>query len=176
MSLSKIYLTNPKYIILTILVSFLIFTFALWLPNLNLISAVLSTDAQILEKLNFMIGFYLSLTTNFTFLSGTMTIVISLLFGLNFSLLTYYIKQRRVQTNNLKVGASGLGGLVAGLLGIGCAACSSFLLTYVLGLFGLAALLTWLPFGGEELAFIGVLLLIYSIVLLNKKIDQPLVC
>ena len=73
-------------------------------------------------------------------------------------------------------GAAGIGGLVSGVFGIGCAACGTFILTPLLALFGATGLFSLLPFGGEEFGFIGVGLLVYSIYAVTKKINSPMVC
>jgi hypothetical protein len=96
-----------------------------------------------------VMSLYGSLGTNFSFLSAAYTILIALLFGLQVTLLTYYIRSVRSRVTTLtNVGASGIGGLVSGFFGIGCAACGTFLLSSILALFGAGGALAWLPFGG----------------------------
>ena len=83
----------------------------------------------------------------------------------------------RTGSPNVKgVGVAGIGGLVSGVFGIGCAACGTFIFTSVLALFGVGGILAYLPFGGEEFGFLGVALLVYSVYSLTKKITDPLVC
>jgi hypothetical protein len=165
-----------QYIALVFLTSTIIFLFAVWLPNLKLISRIIiNSNLSILEKINFLFSMLGSIKTNFTFVSASYTIAIAILFGINISLLIYYIKIRRVSIVGSNTTLS-LGGLVSGIFGIGCAACGTFILSSFLGFFGVAGILTYLPFGGEEFGFIGVGLLIYSIYSVSQKINSPLVC
>lgn len=169
---------NTKYIALALCVSFAVFTFAVWLPNLGLIMLVtFDSVGSLMEKVSFVLSLYGSIGTNFTLTSAIYTTAIALMFGINISLLVYYIKRMRRGISGLgNTGALGISGFVSGLLGIGCAACGTFILTTVLGLVGAGGLLTFLPLGGEEFGFLGVGLLVYSIYILTKKIKAPLVC
>ena len=172
-------LKKPKYLLTATVVSVLVFTFAIWLPNFSLLSQVLHPDSagSVTEKANFVWSLYGSIGTNFTLVSASYTVVIAVLFGVNISLLAYYITRMRGGVRAVSsTSAAGIGGLVSGIFGIGCAACGTFILTSVLAVFGATGFLAWLPFGGEEFGFLGVLLLIYSIYILAKKINDPLVC
>ncbi len=148
------------------------------LPNFSLLkTSLLSPTIGFLDKIKLLFSFYFSITTNFTPVSATYTVLISILFALNISLLVYYIKQRQGGIKNIKTGSvSGAAGLISGVLGIGCAACGTFILSSLLSLFGAAGLVAWLPFGGEEFGFIGVGLLLYSVHSLLKKLSEPKVC
>ena len=66
--------------------------------------------------------------------------------------------------------------IVSGVLGMGCAACGSFLLTSIFSLFGASWLLSYLPLDGGEFGILGVILLAVSLYLTAKKIQNPAVC
>lgn len=169
-------LVKPKYVLLTITVSIIVFTAAVWLPNLGLIYVVIQ-KATVPELMSFLWSLYGGIGTNFSFISALYTTVIAILFGVNMSLLVYYIRRVKKGFGNAgSVSAVGAGGLVSGIFGIGCAACGTFILTPLLALFGVTGLLAFLPFGGEEFGFIGVGLLSYTTYMLLKKINNPLVC
>lgn len=169
-------LAKPRYAFLAMLVSVIVFTTAVWLPNLGLIQIVFQ-NTSVAEGLSFLWSLYGGIGTNFSIISASYTTAIAILFGINMSVLFYYIKRARVGMRGMKVsGAAGIGGLISGVFGIGCAACGTFLLTPLLALFGATGLLAYLPFGGEEFGFIGVVLLGYSIYILLNKINDPLVC
>ncbi len=167
-----------QYLALASVIAAIVLTFAVWLPNLKLIAIVLTSNTStVSEKLSFVLSLYGSIQTNFSAVSASYTILIAILFGINIALLTYYIKRSRGGVRSIKgTGAAGIGGLVAGIFGIGCAACGTFIFTSVLALFGVGGILAYLPFGGEEFGFLGVGLLLYSIYVLTKKISDPLVC
>jgi hypothetical protein len=169
-------LVKPRYAFLAIVVSVIVFTIAVWLPNLALISIVVQ-KATISEVMSLLWSLYGAIGTNFTLISASYTIAIAILFGVNMALLMYYIQRARGGAREVKSGgAAGIGGLISGIFGIGCAACGTFILTPPLALFGATGLLALLPFGGEEFGFLGVGLLVYSIYILTKKIDKPMVC
>jgi hypothetical protein len=169
-------LTKLRYALLAVFVSIIVFTTAVWLPNISLILVVIQ-KATILEVTSLLWSFYGAIGTNFTLISASYTIAIAILFGINISLLVYYIRKAQGGVRSMKSsGAAGIGGLVSGVFGIGCAACGTFILTPLLALFGATGLFSLLPFGGEEFGFIGVGLLVYSIYAVTKKINSPMVC
>ena len=172
-------LKQPKYLLTAVVVSVSVFTFAVWLPNFSLLAQVLHPDSagSMSEKASFVWSLYGSIGTNFTVVSASYTIAIAILFGVNIALLAHYITRMRGGVRGVgSTSAAGFGGLIAGIFGIGCAACGTFIFTSVLALFGASSFLAILPLGGEEFGLIGVLLLIYSIYILAKKISNPLVC
>lgn len=170
-------LRKPTYAAIATFFGVIVFTGAVWLPNLATISLVIKSSVTLLAKLQFIFSLYGSITTNFTLMSASYTVLIAFLFGIQAALLLYYIKAVRLGSTQLRnVGATSIGGLVSGVFGIGCAACGTFILTSVLTLFGVGGLVAYLPFGGEEFGVIGVLLLVYSVYVILNKIDKPLVC
>ena len=94
---------------------------------------------------------YGAIGSNFTFVSAVVAIFISTLFGMNVALLVYFIKKMQGGLSSIKGnGVTNTGGLVAGILGIGCAACGTFVLTSVLTIIGAAGILSYLPFGASQ--------------------------
>ena len=173
--LKKVF-SNPIYIVLAVTVTISVFAFAVWLPHGKLISTIItSPSVSFIEAVGIMFGLFLSIGTNFTAVSASYTIAIALLFGINIALLTYYISQRKGSFPS-RGGAFGVGGLVSGVFGIGCAACGTFILTSVLALVGAGSIITFLPLGGEELGLIGVALIGYATYWTAKKIAEPVVC
>ena len=70
----------------------------------------------------------------------------------------------------------GIGGLVSGVFGIGCASCGTFILSALLGFAGVAGAVAFLPFGGEEFGILGVVLWGFSVYVISKKITGPKIC
>jgi len=175
MTISKV-ISNLPYILLGVFVSFVAFTFSVFLPNFPLVWDVLFTFTNpISERVSLIFSLYGGIQTNFTFVSATYTILIAILLGINTALMVYLIRQRQ-KASVAGVATVGVGGLVSGLFGVGCAACGTFILSSLLGLFGASWVLTKLPFGGEEFGILGVLLLGYTTYALYIKIREPLVC
>jgi len=167
------------YIVVAVAVALVVFVFATWLANLGLIWKItVSPSVPLLDKAKILAGLVGSIRTNFTVFSALNTIVIAVLFGLNAAMVTYYVKlQKRLsmQTGQATA-AAGLGGLASGFVGIGCAACGTFVLGPILSFVGAAGLIALLPFGGQEFTLFGVALLGFSLFLVAKKIREPLVC
>lgn len=167
---------KPLYSAIAVFIAWLVFSGAVWLPNSALIWSF-SQSAALPDLARLLYSLYGSIETNFTIVSATYTGLIALLFGIQTALLIYYIRLMRTQPAQLRgIGTTSVGGLVSGILGIGCAACGTFLLTSVLALFGAAGVVSFLPFGGEEFGFIGVVLLGYTIYVILKRLHAPFVC
>lgn len=174
-SLKKVF-SKPRYITIAVLVTVIVFVFVVWFPNLRLIKEIIfNSGVSSISKISFLFSLFGSIKTNFSVISSIIAIIIAIMFGLNISLITYYIKTRQVIKSKSGTHLS-IGGLISGILGIGCASCGTFLLTPILSLFGASGFLTFLPFGGEEFGLIGIGLLLYSSYVTLKKIPEPLVC
>ncbi len=166
---------NKSYLLLSGVVALLTFAFAVWLPNIRLLfSLVTDPTVPISVKISFPIRLFESITTNFTALSASYTIAIALLTGINIALFVYYVKrQRQLAQGSLAVGSVGI---VSGILGMGCAACGSLILTSFLGTAGGLGFIATLPLGGSEFGIFGVILLGIATYSLAKQISKPMVC
>ena len=167
---------NTSYIALASTLAIAAFLFAVWLPNFGLIGEVFSTSsAPLAAKLKVAISLLGWIGTNFSFLSAGYTIAIAALFGVNIAMVVYFLKRTRNRLAGQDV-AAGFGGVASGALGIGCAACGSFILTTTLSSFGAASALTILPLRGGEFGILSVILLAFSLILVSRKIAAPLTC
>ena len=167
---------NPLYIVLSACVALAVFTFAVLLPNFTLLSQILpSQSIELSDKVSLIFSLFESIQTNFTAVSATYTILIAILFGMNVSLFTYFVRKQKTVIKGTN-SVAGIGGLVSGMFGIGCAACGTFILTWVLGLIGAVGLISFLPLRGGEFGILGVVLLVYAVVATAKKISKPQVC
>ncbi len=174
-ALQKVF-RKPSLVILAIIVSMLVFVFAVWLPNFRLILDVVSSSGvSLLSKIKLLVSLLGSITTNFTSLSASYTITISVLFGIYISMMVYFLKRRikDVKQNGI---ATGFFGITSGIIGVGCAACGSFLLTSILSLVGAGGAIALLPIGGSEFGILGALLLVFAVFRTAKQIENPLVC
>ena len=173
-SLCREILCSPKYTLLALILTILLFVFSVWLPNLGLIrDVVFSNNFTFLNKIIFLWNSLGAITTEFSAPSATLLVVISVLFGLNISLTVYYFK-RRVTLQ--KAGGMSIAGMLAGLIGIGCASCGSVILSTFLGVGATAAFTGFLPFGGQEFSILAIIILVWSLYVTGKKIADPLVC
>lgn len=174
-ALQKVF-RKPSYILLALITGVVMFTFATWLPNIRLIATIVgSPDVSFLQKLEIPISLLGSITTNFTLLSATYTIAIAILVGVNMAMVIYFLRRKISEVKQAGI-ATGFLGVISGVLGVGCAACGSFLLTSGLTFVGASSVLAYLPLAGGEFGILGVLLLSFSIYLTAKKIQNPAVC
>ncbi len=180
MLLTSVYrvLVRPWYAFLAISVASTVAIAGVLIPQYQLIKQILVSRTMVVpEKLVFVASILGSIETNFTVVSASILLITAVLFGINIAMLLYYIKRARAGIRSFGVtSASTFGGLISGVFGIGCAACGSLIATSVLITFGAGGLITLLPLRGVEFGFVGVLLILYSIWLLAKKINTPLVC
>lgn len=167
---------NTSYIALASALAILAFLFAVWLPNLGLIIDIVTTSsAPLAAKLKLAWSLLGGIGTNFSFLSAGYTIAIAILFGINAAMIVYVLKcQQTLLTRPDR--AVGFGGMASGVLGIGCAACGSFILSTALSSLGAASALAFLPLRGGEFGIVSVALLFVSLLLISKKISVPLIC
>lgn len=166
--------SQSKYLILSILVSLSLVIFAIWLPNLHLITKTMtSVTLSFWQKTNLITSLLGSFDTNFTPLSRVITVSISALAGIQVSLLTYYLRQSI--TIQKEMGISFFG-ILASLLGVGCASCGSVILTTILGLGSTSIILGAFPLKGQEFSILGISILLLAIYLTVKKLNKPLIC
>lgn len=174
-ALQKVF-RKPSYALLALVMGVVVFAFATWLPNIRLIATVISSpDVSFSQKLGIPWSLLGSIATNFTLLSALYTIAIAILFGVNLAMTIYFLKRKISEVKQTGI-TTGFLGIASGVLGIGCAACGSFLLTSGLSLVGAYGVLTFLPLAGVEFGIIGVILLSISIYLTAKQIQNPAVC
>jgi hypothetical protein len=162
-------------VLIALCTSLLIFSFAVWLPNISLIYSILTSQTvSTFEKLTFLTSLYGSITTNFTTLSATYTILIALLSGVYVALLVHVIRTQRQFMGAPSM--AGMGGLLGGFFGIGCAACGTVVLTSLATVFGAGAFISTMPLGGQEFGVAGVMLLLIAIRAIAQKTDGRNTC
>src|SRR3989344_4085140 len=165
---------QPKYLLVTTLVTLSMIAFAAWLPNLHLITKAMTSSTMTLwQKTNLVTSLLGSLQTNFTPLSRTLTITSAALTGIQASLLIYYLRQSIKIQKDLGVS---LVGVATSLLSVGCASCGSVVLTSLIGFGSATTVLGVLPLRGQELGFVGIAILLITIGFTFKKINQAYVC
>jgi len=100
---------------------------------------------------------------NFIYLSILLITIISILFGIYFSLVVFKFSF----INAKKGGVFGFFGGIIGAFGVGCPTCGAFLF----GLIGAPLALMYFPFKGLEIQILGILLLIVSIFFITKSMN-----
>ncbi len=132
------------------------------------------SSLSLYKKLMLFSSSFFDFKNTFTTSALTVGLLGIILGGINISLFYTYIQVRgRVL---LKSGLYSGAGLFFAFLGVGCAACGAAFLTTILSVFGFGALLTVLPYKGEEIGYLGLLILSIATYSLAKKVTAPNVC
>lgn len=174
-ALQKVF-RNPVYVLVALTLSLTVFALAVLLPNASLIGIVVgSPDIPLSQKLGIPLSLLGSIITNFTALSALSTIAIAMLFGVNVVMMVYLLRRKIREVKQMGV-TTGFLGIASGIVGIGCAACGSFLLASTLSLFGASSILAFLPLAGGEFGILGVILLVISACSIAKQIQHPAIC
>ncbi len=163
-----------RFIALALVAGFAAFEFTVWFPNLGLIVHTMMGDASLGIKAELLYGLSAGISTNFTPLSATYTTLIAILFGVNLTMIVYYVMKRKSFGRQALAVSSGA--VASGALGIGCAACGSLVGGYFLAFFGASGVATLLPLKGEEFGILSVLLFGISTYVIARKIVEPAVC
>ncbi len=132
------------------------------------------TSLSLTKRFSLFLSTLFDMTSTFTTGSLILAILGSLLGGVNLALAYTYIKIRGEVI--IKSGLySGLG-LIFAFLGIGCAACGTAFLSLILGFFGFSTMLNVFPYKGQEIGYIGLIVLCIATYSLSKKVTAPAVC
>lgn len=167
---------RPIYLALAIAVGAASYALLLWLPGYRLIADVFGTPGVALAaKTRLLASLLAAPAAGSGGLAVFNAVAVPLLFGINIALIVFFLRQRHARLSGGEVAAE-VGAVASGVIAAGCAACGSFLLVTILSLFGATGALALLPWGGSELGFLSVALLILSIYLIARRIVAPPVC
>ena len=167
---------DPRYLILAAMVGLTAFAFSVWFPNLGLMGEIfMNSNTPLSSKIQFAVNLLGGIRTNFSVLSASYTIAIAALFGINITMIVYYLKKKRAVLQRTEL-ATSFGAALAGIFGVGCAACGSFLLSATLSAIGATGALALLPLRGGEFGILSVILLTIAIYLIARKINDPTIC
>jgi hypothetical protein len=100
-------------------------------------------------------------------------VLTSALFGANVAMTAHYVKDRVALRRS--AGASFIA-TVFGVLGVGCAACGSVLLSSILGSAAAIGVLSFLPLRGLEFGIIGTVVMSAALWYTARKVSMPDAC
>ena len=163
--------SNWKYLGLLIIVAFSFYSFNVLLNSWNTINAFYANTGFI-QTLKFFFILFFGFYNVIKLHSYISLLIISVLFGILFSLLIYKVNAGSIMKNK-KAGFAGTIGVFLAVLAPGCAACGIGLLS-VLGLS--AAFFTFLPFEGLELSILAIGILSFSIFKITKDMNNCDAC
>jgi len=149
---------KPRALIITIIVAGAFLAFIALLPNRSLILSLPETYS-IWDKTRIIFSLLGSLGTNFSTASLISYIFISILTGMNIALVYDQVRSRTKlhRTNGL-----GVIGVIVGVLGVGCTACGSVILSSLVGLTAASQFIGLLPLNGLEFTITSLVLIMGS--------------
>lgn len=151
---------RPQYLFGKFIIFCITLGFFVWLGNYSLLFDFLSGNSSFGDKLSFFISGYESLITNYEWLPALMILGLSELFAFNLVLLVYVLRQKAAK---LREGGRGAAGIFAGIIGAGCAACGTSLLTPFLTGIGASGSLGLVEVIGTVANIVAIALICYSI-------------
>lgn len=168
---------SRRWVVTTaVAVAAVVFALSMWLRNLSLIAATWRSPLfSTSERVALMIRLLGGIVTDATWLSAILIVATAGLFGVNAGLLAFYAQRKRALPP-VAEGTLTLGGLVAAVLGVGCASCGTFVLGAALSSVGAAGLLALLPLGGQEFLIVSLALLAVSTYAMARSIESSKVC
>ncbi len=170
-------LKRPRYIIPGIVTAAIIAAVTLLWPNLTLLRQVWFGDTTTWSYAGTMTWrLLIGSGESMGVLAVTLILITAGLLGLIVSMTWYVWREKRQVRSWRGLGVSTGGGMLAALLGVGCAVCGPLLLGSILALFGAAGLLLLLPLHGAELSIIAIALLVYAWYALARIITAPNTC
>lgn len=116
----------------------------------------------------------LDISDTFSLNSLILSVLGSLLGGINISLAYIYMKTRGEVI--IKSGLYSGIGLFLAFIGIGCAACGTALMAVLLSFLGLSTMIHALPYQGQEIGYIGIIFLCMATYSLAIKVTAPTTC
>lgn len=126
------------------------------------------------KKLSLFMSALFDFSSALTPSSTVLALIGSILGAFNMTLLYMYMKVRKDAV--VRGSVTSTVGLFLAFLGVGCVACKAALVTFVFGLLGFSTFLDVLPYKGQEIGYLGLLVLLVATYSLAKKTQAPLVC
>lgn len=156
----RLVLSIPRYAVLAAVYALLaLFTFV-FVRNLAVLRQVILFGGLPMDnRVQILVGMYPGLGTAYTLEQTVVLVATGVLVGINLAMVTYHVREHRV---SLRGGSGGVGGVVLGTLGGGCAACGSAVLAGLVSTAGASGVLVALPLDGLEFALLAIVTLVVS--------------
>lgn len=136
---------------------------------------ILESHLSLVDTVHSMVGLYQDPLTHQNWWNLVAVLIIALLSATDMVLLSYVrrYQKEKIQT---KRSATTLTAAALGMLGMGCAACGSLLLSVLLAYIGISASFLLVTYIGYGSLIFAILLLSYSVYRLYGHAKNPLVC
>lgn len=160
---------NKRNIIGTLLIAGAYILVSVYSTNWSLVGDALFGDNSFSYTRSILWFLLVGIGTSMSAWSIVLLVVIALLTGFNLMLLIQRFQSIKASGGmQVMVG----GGSLLALVGSGCASCG----LPILALIGLSGAIAYLPFGGMEISFLALGLLVLSVVVLLRSSQQAEVC
>lgn len=161
-------LLRPAYLIAAVLIALLTLGVVLWAFNLNLLRYILSEPTlMVIERLWFLVSIYGSVLTNFESLVAVSLVLFSALFGINLAALIFVIKQKGKIVSS---GGKSAGGIITAIIGAGCAACGTSIISPVLAALGASGSIALAQSVGLAINIASIIIMFFSIYASGKLV------
>lgn len=161
---------SARYLSFTVVSTALVFFFMSVFPQRALLGAVLSArEITFFEKVHVIFAIPYGVLTEAS-LASVMVFVIAMLFSISVAGTLYYLRLYRASVVSL-ASAFGAGGIVSGVLALGCLACGSLAVALLASFFSTSSLLLFL-LQDLLLGAISIMMLCVSLYLLNTKLKS----
>lgn len=171
---ARIVFCRQVYIMVGVAVTLFFLAFEIALAHYALIAFAFQTDVFSWKDRLQVLGSSASMFfTVFPLDVKILAFITALIVGLNLSCLAYYL-HNRMQT--LRAAGSSLAGVLLSMIGVGCSACGSVVLSSLIGFGAATQVLAVLPLRGKEFSLLAILILTSSTYWVMKKIIDPEVC
>src|SRR3989344_6696466 len=153
---------KKKYVFLSVIISFLVFSLFIVVNNINMFTSAVKLSPKLVFDVFFAAVPLIYFAKGFILFS--LIVLISLLAGINLTLLTY--KFSLAMPSSDKGSIIGFAGIIGGALSSGCSACTLPLISIL----GISSSFAVLPLKGEEFTILAIVLLLISLYLTSKSI------
>ena len=157
----RLVLSIPQYALLAVVYALLALSAFVFVRNLTVLQQViLFGNLPLDNRVQVLVGMYPGVGPAYTLDQSIVLVTTGALVGINLALVTYHVREHRL---SFRGGSGGMGGIVLGTLGGGCAACGSAVLAGLLSMVGASGILVALPLDGLEFALLAILTLVLSL-------------
>ncbi len=166
--------TDFRYWFIGIAAALFFFFINLWLLNLGYLTYLIRySNINFLEKVVSFFNIKILVLTRLMPLELFVITIIAILTGINIAIAVYLMRRNLLVRGTRRLAS--LSALTA-LLGVGCLSCGTSLLAALIGVVASTTLLGLLPLHGLEFSFFAVIILLFSIWQLAKKVVGPDSC
>lgn len=157
----RLVLSVPRYAVLSVTYGLVALSVFVLVRNLALLrQVVLFGDVPPRARLRVFLELYPGVGAAYTAPQTVLLWATAGLVGVDLALVTYHLIEHSV---SVRRGSGGMGGVLLGTIGAGCASCGSALLVGLLSVFGASGLVTLLPLDGLEFSLLALVVLLLSI-------------